>query len=404
MRVASAPRLAAALLLVACPAPADGDTSATEGDTSTAAESTTTEADTSTSTTAATDTSGGTTTTGDPPPVHDGEPLPPAEPGTWTWVEFPDARCRSGEPTGLGVRYGADDRLLFYFQGGGACFNDLTCLNNPATADAAEFADWADVWGERGVFNAAHPDNPFADFSVVYVPYCSGDVFAGAREDVDVQSQGLQQFVGHRNVDLFLDRVAPTFQGAAEVVIAGASAGGFGVGFNAIDLARSFPKSQVTILDDSAPILADEYVEPCLQQQWRDVWGLDDTLPAECNACRGADGGGLTNLAGHIGQALPDVHLGLISATRDATISIFYAFGVDNCSGVGVMTGDRYQAGLNQYLTEQLIPSGWATYLIPSTEHVWTQNSAFYDTEVDGVLLTTWVEDLMAGTITHVAP
>jgi hypothetical protein len=346
------------------------------------------------------------TDTGEPPIEWHGEPLPLAEPGEWLWVDFPEnTRCRSGEPTGIGVRYADSDDLLIYFQGGGACFHSLACLTNPQTADAAEFyGAWAPGLGRSGIFNDDHPANPAADFNVVYVPYCSGDVFAGDREDVELEGLDPQQFVGYRNVTAFLDRVVPTFRGAPQVLIVGASAGGFGASFNAIRIARSFPESQVTLVNDSAPLFSDDYVAPCLQQRWRDVWGLDDTIPAGCDACFNPDGGGLSNLFDHISAALPKVNLGLISATRDATISIFYAFGVDACSGFGIFTGDQFQAGLYELRERVLAPNGWGSYFIPANTHVWTQNSDFYNTEVAGAPLTDWLADLMAGDAAQVAP
>ncbi|MCB9566092.1 MAG: hypothetical protein H6710_02555 [Myxococcales bacterium] len=352
------------------------------------------------------ETSGVGDTTGDPGPTYDGEPLPPGEPGEWVWVDFPDAFCRDGTPTGIAVRYGTSANLMIYLQGGGACWNTLTCFNNPGFYGAPEFAEWVDPWGSIGIFNDESPDNPVGEWSVVYLPYCSGDVFAGGREGVMIDEQpDPMDFVGYRNIGAFLQRIVPTFADAPAVLIAGASAGGFGGGFNFIRFAKAFPKSEITFIDDSAPILADEYTAPCLQQTWRDTWGLTENLPPGCDACTGPDGGGLTNLAAHIAAAVPRANLGLISSTRDATISIFYAFGVDDCSGVGTMPGSVFQEGLFRYRDEELAPSGWGSYFIASNEHVWTQlNSDFFETDVAGVLLTDWVQDLLDGQASHVAP
>lgn len=406
------PLLAIAVSALLCPVGCAGDepsTSASEGDSdstgtdTTAGNSDSETADTDTDTATSTGTDTDAETTGGV--VYDGEPLPPGEPGEWVWVDFPEATCRTGTPTGIGVRYGTSDNLLIYLQGGGACFNTLTCLNNPGSYDISDFAGWSGSWGGWGIFNQDRPENPVGDWNVVYIPYCSGDVFAGEREGVTIDEQpSAMDFVGHRNVGAFLQRVVPTFADAPEVLITGASAGGFGGGFNFVRFADAFPQSAISFVDDSAPILGDDYVTPCLQQQWRDLWGLTETLPPGCDACTGADGGGLTNIATYIAAAVPRANLGLISSTRDGTISIFYAFGVDDCSGFGTMPGGVFEAGLYEYRATQLGPSGWASYFIPSTEHVWTQNSDFYDTEVGGVLLTDWLQDLLDGVIVEVEP
>lgn len=406
MRVASAPRLAAALLLVACPAPADGDTSATEGDTSTAAESTTTEADTSTSTTAATDTSGGSTTTGDPPPVHDGEPLPPAEPGTWTWVEFPDARCRSGEPTGLGVRYGADDRLLFYFQGGGACFNQLSCATNGSSYDGGDFDGFKNGGGESGIFDPQNPDNPVGDWSFIYIPYCTGDVHSGDNPGSEPPGAGgPQQFVGYRNVEAYLERVYPTFKDADHILVTGESAGGFGAALNYARISDAF-RNEVTLLDDSGPPMADMYMAPCLQKQWRDYWGLDVAIPMDCTECYPPDDGGMVNIVTWIGENYPDEVHGLISSEEDSTIRTFYGFGGNNCNALlPTMSGAEYKAGLYDLRDNVLKTKGkWGSFIIPGDVHTWIGGNSYYTTEVGGMLLVDWVTDLLNGSPSHLSP
>ena len=34
-----------------------------------------------------------------------------------------------------------------------------------------------------GIFNLEHPDNPFAAYDMVVIPYCTGDVHLGTRAD-----------------------------------------------------------------------------------------------------------------------------------------------------------------------------------------------------------------------------
>src|ERR1700683_4943900 len=81
-----------------------------------------------------------------------------------------------------------------------------------------------------GFFDRTAAANPFKDYSYVYVPYCTGDNFAGANV---VQYGGMTAMhVGFRNVSAFLSRIVPTFPAATHVVLAGSSAGGFGAIFN----------------------------------------------------------------------------------------------------------------------------------------------------------------------------
>ncbi|MBK7824733.1 pectin acetylesterase-family hydrolase [Nannocystis sp.] len=343
----------------------------------------------------------------DPPlPPFDGEPLPDAPEGVWTWVDFPDSRCRDGSSTGIGVRYGASDNLVIYFEGGGACFNGFTCLANDPHFDADDFVSWRLGEGHGGIFNDARDDNPVQDWSFIYVPYCSGDVHAGDNTGVEIADVvGVQDFAGYTNVELFLERIVPSFGAAPHVLVTGVSAGGFGAGFNYHRLARVFP-AKVTLLDDSGPPLRDEYLTPCLQQMWREVWGLADTLPPGCEGCNAIDGGGISELIRYIAQAHPEQRMGLVSSEGDQTIGTFFSFGLDECAGLGAAyTSVRFRDGLHDLRDAVMKPTGnWGSYFIPGTDHTWIGYSAYYDTEVDGVRLVDWLEDLLAGEVRHVSP
>ena len=263
-----------------------------------------------------TDTDTGDSTTGEPSP-YDGEPLPEADDGEWNWIAFPEAKCRDGSETGIGVRYGSAPGLVVFFEGGGACFNALTCGANPANYNAGQFAGWAGGAGNEGIFATDNPDNPVADWSYIYVPYCTGDVHAGARPDGTLPDNPTpQQFVGYLNVGHFLQRVVPTFLGDVDhVLVTGVSAGGFGAAFNYDRIADAFPGEKVTLLDDSGPPMSDDFMATCLQKKWRDAWGLDDSMPADCTDCFPADGGGSFATAETDGVKLIDWVTELINGT-----------------------------------------------------------------------------------------
>ncbi len=340
-----------------------------------------------------------------PLPEFDGEPLPEAPVGVWQWVDFPESRCRDGSSTGIGVRRGSSDNLVVFFEGGGACFNGFTCLANDENFGADEFADWQ-FNGYSGLFNPSHPDNPVADWSFVYVPYCTGDVHAGSNADIEiVDVPGVQQFAGYTNVERFLDRIVPTFGGAPHVLVTGVSAGGFGAGFNYSRMARVFT-GRVTLIDDSGPGLRDEYLAPCLQQMWRDAWGLTETMPVGCRNCRPADGGSISELVRYIGEHHPRQRMGFISSERDRTISTFFGFGLNECEGLGaIYTSSHFRDGVYDFRDQVLEPTGnWGSYLIPGNDHTWIAHWEFYETEVDGVRLVDWVADLLDGEVSHVSP
>ncbi len=331
----------------------------------------------------------------------DGEPLDVPE-GVWTWVDIEGARCRDGSPTGVGVyRNPEASRLVIYLQGGGACFNVLSCSTNRQAFDGDDFR----TVPLNGVLNLSDTNNPLADSSFIYVPYCTGDVHAGSAEGVDVFG-GLedQAFVGHDNIGLALRQIVPTFGDVEQVVLTGESAGGFGTWLNYEQVSEAFCREDVVLLDDSGPPQSAPYLATCLQDRWRALWGLDETLPADCTACA-PDQGGVTALASHIAETYPDGRFGLISSTEDSTISLFFAFGVDDCADLGgsdfpdtVKGTEAFKTGLIALRDEVFDPApNMTTYFIEGTQHTWIGRAGWETTSVGESLLVDWVSALVEG-------
>lgn len=431
------PAIATFLLLSACGDPGDPLTSASDGDTDESgttgssggsdpapttgtsapttsegggsegdSDSDSTGAPATTTTTGDTDTTGDPGTTGDGPSPWDGLPLPLEPPGQWSWVPFPDSMCRDGSTTGIGVRYGDSDKLVIYFEGGGACFNTATCLLNDLFANFGEFkfGSWALGIGQGGIFGD-DPQNPVRDWNFIYVPYCTGDVHAGDRENVGIDGVfGAQHFVGYRNVAAYLERVVPTFSDASHVLVTGISAGGFGAALNYDRIAEAFPGSAVTLLDDSGPPMSDQYMPVCLQQLWRDLYNFEDTLPSDCADCFNPDGGGISNLATFLGEKWPEQRMALFSNEQDGIIRTFFGYGLNDCAG-GTYSGQSFEDGLYQ-LRDEIFGDNpaWGSYYIPGTSHTVLASLGYYTTEVDGIPLTEWIESLLDGNATHVSP
>lgn len=243
---------------------------------------------------------------------------------TWTWVDEPGTRCANGRPTGFGVNL-ADDatRVLIFLQGGGACWDDTTCLGLVPTSfyvqtgyGAVEFA--TDVLRPAMLpLRRNDPANPFRAMSMVYVPYCTGDIHGGDRV---TRYNGLGRsaefhHVGARNLDRILRRVAATFPRARRVWLAGDSAGGFGAALNMDRVQRALPLARVDVLNDSG-----QPVQPPADR-WRAMrtaWNLQ--LPEGCDAACGDDLGAMTVL---LRQRYPNNRFGLVSFTHDPVISTF---------------------------------------------------------------------------------
>jgi hypothetical protein len=327
----------------------------------------------------------------------------------WTWVPFADAKCRDGSTTGIGVNINpASTKVMIFLEGGGACFNAITCGQNPSSFGDADFAKWTPGRGVNGVFNRTDAANPVKDWSWVYVPYCTGDVHGGNNPTGTVSGiSATQAFVGYVNVGLYLDRVVPTFPSATYVLLTGVSAGGFGAGANYPQVAKAFGSIPVDMLDDSGPYMQDPYAATCLQAQLKTLWGLDKTVLADCGAdCN--DPNFMIASSKHIAKTYPNRKFGLIDSVGDNTIRGFLGFGAQNCTSFSQLTADQYQAGLFDIRTQLASATNFGSFYFAGTEHTSiagpTLDSRTAGGEAGTVKLSDWMTAFVGGTVTNVGP
>ena len=71
-------------------------------------------------------------------------------------------------------------------------------------------------------------DNPFADYSIVYMPYCDGSVFGGDNDVVDPSFPPgpVRYHRGLRNASAGMDLAKATFPHASRITVAGSNGAG----------------------------------------------------------------------------------------------------------------------------------------------------------------------------------
>jgi hypothetical protein len=337
----------------------------------------------------------------DRPFVATGKPLSAPE-LTWTFIDFADTQCRDGSPAGLAVSLNsASDKVMIFLDGGGACFDTLTCAGNLANVSTQR--------EERtmGIFDRARSEKPVQDWNIVFVPYCTGDVHGGTNEDGMID--GLpQKFVGRLNLEKFLHRIVPTFTDSSQVLLTGSSAGGFGAALNLELVQWAFGSTPVTAIDDSGPPMSSEYVPECLQQRWRTVWGFDRSFLADCaDDCPNPNDYALDYMK-HVAAKYPDKLSGLIETTGDSVITLFYGFGNNDCTSIFPLPvpEQRFREGLLDFRETSMSLGRFGTYFIASSVHTWLRDDTFYtQTSPDGVKLVDWYRDIVEGrAAAHVGP
>jgi len=376
--------------------------------------------------------------------ANGGAALTPPPPPDWSWYPVAGSRCRDGSEAGLFIRFEDSKRLLIYFEGGGACTSPGFCNFNPQSVNHVLSGTGETVLGSAlgavvgrqqpgvyqngeltGIFSAERAENPFSDWNVVYVPYCTGDVHAGTRDAALVPGVAApQHFVGHHNTALFVGRLVATFrEGLERVVVAGSSAGSFGAALNFSMISDAFAGVQVDALLDSGAPFDDAHWPPCLQRAWRELFGLDAALPPDCRDCFAADGGGLLGLADFLIDKHPASRIAVISSTEDEVIRLFFTPGENACANVdaadpvqitlGQLAGQalypaqRYAEGLLALRSRFAATGRLSTFFFAGAnvnlhQHAWRPR--FFEPLTGSTTLAQFVSDFVAGETAQVGP
>ncbi|MFO0584237.1 MAG: pectin acetylesterase-family hydrolase [Anaeromyxobacter sp.] len=309
------------------------------------------------------------------------QPIPGLTAGAWSWVPVDGARCEDGTPTGVAVSPGAGPDLVVFLNGGGACWDWLSCyvLDLAATGPFGE-AEFRALGTSRlpgSILDRTLPGNPYADASLVFVPYCTGDVHAGVRVATYTGAEGARAYhhVGRLNLEAALPRLAATFPSPRRLVVAGSSAGGFGSLLN-YDLLRStWPHALGLLVDDSGPPLPDGAVPPAVLSAWRASWGVDTFLAPLCGSACDA---GFGPLVGKLSARWPGDRFALLSSVRDTVVSGYFQ-----------LAPSEFEAALRAAVADDLGPvPGAAAFLVPGDGHTMLGAPAKF---TQGVPLLDWL-------------
>lgn len=325
-------------------------------------------------------------------------------PFTWFFADDEGLQCRDGSETGMMIRLNpASPKLLIYLMGGGACFNGPTCDANPDFFGPEAAQDWADAGGNSGVFNMNNNDNPFRDWSVVVIPYCTGDLHAGfdGDKDVDGGPKG-QVMVGYNNLSIALLEIDQYFGGSGldEIFVTGSSAGGFGVMLGFEQVAGFFPDVPVNGLNDGGGFPVDDTVIPdCFATFMEDQMGLKFPFDFE-DHITGYWGTGMKGMYEYLANKRPNSKIGIASHYEDEVIRWYMGFGQNNCANAETtIDGQLFRDGLIDLRENVFSQMGnWETFFVNGTGHTFLSTDAGLATEAGGKPLYDWINELRFGT------
>lgn len=292
---------------------------------------------------------------------------------------FPGGRTRclsSSSPLyAFDVIPGASDKLLLYFEGGGLCFNGVSDFLHTCAKEAHEDP----MIPEDGVFSRS-ASNPFRDYTVVFVNYCSGDMFLSDSDFGDSEVQ--RGLVNAEAAVAWAQANMP--QQLASLVLIGESAGGAAIQFWSRTLLHRFSYSHAAVIVDSlilgnfprpAQVLLSKKYGLCtsgLLREWERQSCEEGTLD-------------LNNLLAATVDEHPEVMFAIINSKADMVQILMYNFmapmlGVTPAS----KSASEYLATLNEYLAGFQAKPNFASYLISSDVHCWTSKKWLLTTDTTG--------------------
>jgi hypothetical protein len=190
---------------------------------------------------------------------------------SWETIDAPaDCMCADGSPYSYFVREADPTKVMFYLEGGGACFAGPMCA--PGSDSYKQDVGSAPGEGATGIFDFDNPDNPFADYSFVYVPYCTGDVHSG-NTTKDYGNGVVIQHKGFVNASTALNTMLERFPNVGDLVVAGSSAGAFTTPLFAGLAADELPNARVAVIADSGGAVPDAIAAVTAN------WGTVESLP-----------------------------------------------------------------------------------------------------------------------------
>lgn len=313
------------------------------------------------------------------------------EPGWNEFIPGGETTCSDGSAYKFFARPGDPGKLMVYLQGGGGCWTRETCDENLSPSYNIRIGEFHPT-RYRGIFDFDNPDNPFGDYSIVFAPYCTGDVHLGASDTVYDPVESAEQPLtihhqGFDNVQAVLDFAYQEFPAPSEIFVTGSSAGAMPSPYYAVQLATHYPDARVSQLGDGAGGYrrGPDSVRP--HEAWNTL-----SVMTQHPAWAEEENDSFNYERIYIGAAkyLPDVQFAEYDTAEDSVQKRFLALSGNETSNLQ----EYIQANQADIRAEA---DNFVSYIAGGDVHTILGRPEFYTYTVGDVSVRDWVADLAAG-------
>ena len=314
--------------------------------------------------------------------------------------------CMDGtDPYHFFAKRGTVNKLLMYYQGGGACWENLTCSVPVCKTSVSPVGD-DPTNASTGFADLSNPANPFRDWNVVFVPYCSCDVHFGDAEqtysgifpDIDVKHRG------YHNAKIAEKWAREHFVNPETIFVTGSSAGAYGAWFHAGLLHDVWPASDFHVLADAGNgVITTDFL-----QNYFSNWDFEKNLPPGIPGVAESitEGTGIVGFTEAVGEFFPNTNWAHYSSAFDGGTggqTGFYNLMLNDNDPIEALTWWEGSCAFNSVMRQQAIdisaslPDNYRYYIGTGSRHTtWGADKVYTDTTGGVPLLVDWIEAMLA--------
>jgi hypothetical protein len=319
---------------------------------------------------------------------------PAATPNMHGWQQIVlsgDTQCSRGTPYSFFFRPApvTAQKLMIFFEGGGACWNALTCIKGSPYFKDAISPNELDSYN-KGVFDLNNPENPAADYDAVLIPYCTGDVHVGdSTSNYKLTDYTLTiHHNGYKNVTAVLAWIYAHYTAPQQIFIAGVSAGAYGAITYADTIITHYPNAQIVQIGDAGVGVT--------AHNWGGLadWGFFDVIK-QVRPDLSQAGPGAFNINMLYTTSLkrsPNVIFSEYTSANDKTQTTFYQ----------LMGGSDWPGGMEAMLKELDAYPNFRSFVAGGDVHTVLSRPEFYTYSANGVRVRDWLANLLTGKLDQV--
>lgn len=329
----------------------------------------------------------------------------------YKWTKVPlkaKSECSDGSDYFLTSKKGKSNNLIIHFAGGGACWDAETCMEPISIGGIFNFVMSGNLKEYylrdvpnllpvvmKGIFLNDKDKNPFKDWNVVYLPYCTGDLHVGNVNAEYTAENGKSVKVNHNgqnNVKAAMDWITAQYGNPDKILISGDSAGGFGSMMWTPTIANLYKEAKIFQLSDCFFFDSGEWSNR-LNETWNVEGEKNFNIPAGDNLIR--------NVLTYCKENYPEITFLQINAIYDSVLGQFNGF-LDPTDKSRKENIEAWSAKMLEETAE--IEQSDIKYYYYITDyklkkkkkvspHTFITNSRFYGCTQDNIALKDWLKN-----------